>query len=139
VATIASGTKVFAARWQDEWATSSRYHRIAAFDSALPSKTISRLYKGLSQLQCSMLTLRIGHIRLNTFLYRFKLAPSPLCPCCAVPESVPHFLLTYPKYRTQRLALIVRTGTARLISTKHDATPILAFVRDTGRFPHYTL
>ncbi|KAJ7651919.1 hypothetical protein B0H17DRAFT_409570 [Mycena rosella] len=35
-------------------------------------------------------------IALNAFLFRFHLAPSPDCPLCFVPETVPHFLLTCP-------------------------------------------
>jgi hypothetical protein len=116
-----------------------------AFNSTHSSKTISRLYKGLNQLQCSILTqLHVGHIRLNTFLHRFKLTPSPMCSHCAIPESVPHFLLTCPKYRAQRLTFIMCIGTAHLslhhlISTKHDAALILVFVCDTGHFPRYAL
>ncbi|KAJ7243846.1 hypothetical protein B0H12DRAFT_1022901 [Mycena haematopus] len=116
------------------------------------------MYEGLSRPQCSVLTqLRTGHISLNAFLYRFKLgfrpgpghhyfklAPSPLCPHCPVPESVPHFLLSCPAHHTHRLRLMTRRGTARLtlrslLSAKNDAAAVLAFVRDTGRLPRYAL
>ncbi|KAJ6481112.1 hypothetical protein C8R45DRAFT_801069, partial [Mycena sanguinolenta] len=49
--------------------------------------------------------LRTGHIGLNAYLHRFKLAPSPLCQHCTVPESVPHFLLICPAYHPARLRL----------------------------------
>ncbi|KAJ6479669.1 hypothetical protein C8R45DRAFT_800021, partial [Mycena sanguinolenta] len=83
--------------------------------------------------------LRTGHIGLNAYLHRFKLAPSPLCQHCAVPESVPHFLLICPAYRPARLRLMLRVKSARLslrtlISSKSEAAPVLAFVRETGRF-----
>ncbi|KAJ6541371.1 hypothetical protein B0H19DRAFT_959096 [Mycena capillaripes] len=39
-----------------------------------------------------------SHIGLNAFLYRFHLAPSPRCPLCLVPETVPHYLLACPRY-----------------------------------------
>ncbi|KAJ6493131.1 hypothetical protein C8R45DRAFT_796317, partial [Mycena sanguinolenta] len=79
-----------------------------------------------------------GHIGLNAFLHRFKLSPSPLCPHCPAQESVPHFLFSCPTHRTHRLRLMTRVGTARLslrnlLSTKAEATSVLAFVRDTGR------
>ncbi|KAJ7770365.1 hypothetical protein B0H14DRAFT_3509281 [Mycena olivaceomarginata] len=105
-----------------------------------------KMYAGLSRPQCSVLTqLRTGHIGLNAYLHRFKLAPSPLCPhCLTPPESVPHFLLFCPAHRSHRLRLIARIGSARLslrslLASKVDAAPVLAFVRDTGRLPNYVL
>ncbi|KAJ7182754.1 hypothetical protein C8R43DRAFT_818761, partial [Mycena crocata] len=82
--------------------------------------------------------LRTSHVGLNAFLYRFHLAPSPDCPLCLVPETVPHFLLSCPRFRRERLTLIMRLGTARLslhrlLSAKSDPRPVLSFVRDTGR------
>ncbi|KAJ7825319.1 hypothetical protein B0H13DRAFT_2442650 [Mycena leptocephala] len=77
--------------------------------------------------------------RLNAYLFRFHLAPSPSCTLYNAPESVPHFLLC-PAYRRQRLDLIRRLGTAclslkLLLSAKNDAKPVLDFVRDNGRLP----
>ncbi|KAJ7813540.1 hypothetical protein B0H14DRAFT_3477839 [Mycena olivaceomarginata] len=53
-------------------------------------------------------------------------------------------LLACPIYRRQRLALILRLGTARLslrllLVAKADPKPVLAFVKATGRFPRYPL
>ncbi|KAF7372264.1 hypothetical protein MVEN_00086000 [Mycena venus] len=145
-AAVASGIKAFNARWLAEWKPSPRFTRISAFDSAIPSKTVTRMYNKLNRPGCSILTqLRTGHIGLNAYLHRFHLAPSPLCPhCAAVPESVSHFLLACPAHRTHRLRLIARVGTTRislrrLLSIKHEPGPVLAFVRDTGRFPRYAL
>jgi hypothetical protein len=145
-AAIASGIKSFAARWLAEWKLSPRFARISTFDSATPSKTVARMYTGLSRPGCSILTqLRTGHIGLNAYLFRFHLAPSPLCPhCAAAPESVPHFLLICPAHRAHRLRLIARIGTSRislrsLLSIKNEPGPVLAFVRDTGRLPRYDL
>jgi hypothetical protein len=101
------------------------------------------MYTDLSCPQCSILTqLRTGHIGLNVYLHRFKLTPSPLCQRCAVPESVPHFLLACPEHQAARIRLMLRLKTVRLslrslISSKAEAAPVLAFVRDTGRFPRY--
>ncbi|KAJ7653812.1 hypothetical protein B0H17DRAFT_862911, partial [Mycena rosella] len=86
-----------------------------------------------------LMQLCTAHIGLNAFLYRFHLGPSPDCALCLVPETVLHYLLACPTYRRQRLTLITRLGTARLslhrlISVKSDPRPVLAFVRDTGRF-----
>ncbi|KAJ6587824.1 hypothetical protein B0H10DRAFT_1724498, partial [Mycena sp. CBHHK59/15] len=99
-----------------------------------------KMYGELSRPQCSILTqLRTTHIGLNAFLHRFHLDPSPDCSLCLVPETVSHFLLACPGYQRQRLTLIARLGTVclslrRLISAKSDPHPVLAFVRDTGRF-----
>ncbi|KAJ7661003.1 hypothetical protein B0H17DRAFT_880638, partial [Mycena rosella] len=82
---------------------SSRHRRLALFDDPKPSSAVARMYDDLSRPQCSILTqLRTAHIGLNVFLYRFHLAPSPDCPLCLVPESVPHFLLTCPRFCRQR-------------------------------------
>ncbi|KAJ7681424.1 hypothetical protein B0H17DRAFT_943095 [Mycena rosella] len=102
------------------------------------------MYNGLSCLQCSVLTqLRTAHVGLNTYLFRFHLAPSPDCALCLIPEMVPHFLLSCPLCRRQRIALIQRLGTTRLslrclIAAKVDPKPTLEVVRSTGRFPWYS-
>ncbi|KAJ7689542.1 hypothetical protein B0H17DRAFT_937168, partial [Mycena rosella] len=99
----------------------------------------------LSRPQCSVWTqLRTTHIGFNAFLYRFHLVPSPDCSLCFVPETIPHFLLSCPRFRRQRLDLIMRLGTAclslrRLLSSKVDPKPVLSFVRDTARLPRYAL
>jgi hypothetical protein len=81
---------------------------------------------------------------LNAHLYRLKITLSPNCTLCSVPETVPHFLLLCPIYRRQRLKLILRLGTARLslrrlLATKSEHKAVLAFARDTERFPRYQL
>ncbi|KAJ7919584.1 hypothetical protein B0H13DRAFT_2320234 [Mycena leptocephala] len=76
---------------------------------------------------CSVLTqLCTTHLTLNAYLFRFHLAPPP----------------TAPPYRRQRLDVVLNLGTARLslrrlLAAKSDSKPVLRFVRDTGRFPHY--
>ncbi|KAF7372611.1 hypothetical protein MVEN_00124100 [Mycena venus] len=144
-AVIAAGAKAFAAQWREKWLMSPRHARISTFDDATPSKALEKMYAGLSRPQCSVLTqLRTGHIGLNAYLHRFKLALSPLSPHCGVPESVPHFLLICPAHRIARLHLMIRVKTAHLspctlLSSKNDAAPVLAFVRTTGRLPRYEL
>lgn len=144
-AAIAAGTKSFARNWANEWASSARCRRLALFDSTTPSPSVVRMYDDLSRPQCSILTqLRTGHIGLNAHLHRIHVAPSPNCPHCAVPETVSHFLLLCPSLRRQRLALILRLGTARLslrrlLGVKSDHKAVLQFARDSGRFPRYSL
>jgi hypothetical protein len=144
-AAMDAGAKEFKARWLEEWAASPRHRRISLFDNATPGSPIVKMYDGLSRPQSSILTqLRTTHIALNTYLYRFHLAPSPDCELCLVPESVPHYLLLCPRFRRQRLGLILNLGTARLslrrlLGAKSDLKPVLRFVRDTNRFPRYSL
>ncbi|KAF7350204.1 hypothetical protein MVEN_01323400 [Mycena venus] len=144
-AAIAAGTKAFKDRWTLEWSSSPRHRRLALYDSTTPSNIIARMYDDLSRPQCSIVTqLRTGHIGLNAYLHRFTLALSPCCALCAVPETVPHFLLLCPAYRRQRLELIMRLGTARLtlkllLAAKSDHKPVLAYIRSTNRFPLYSL
>ncbi|KAJ7745036.1 hypothetical protein B0H14DRAFT_3514616 [Mycena olivaceomarginata] len=79
-------------------------------------------------------SVAVGHIGLNAYLYRFNLALSPSCSLCDAPETVAHFLLLCPKYRRERLKLIVKLGTARLsfkllLGTKAEHGPVFSFVR----------
>ncbi|KAJ7699310.1 hypothetical protein B0H17DRAFT_888815, partial [Mycena rosella] len=75
----------------------------AIFDDPKPSKATTCMYKDLSRPQTSILTqLRSTHIGLNTFLYRFHLAPSPDCKHCLVPEIVSHYLLACTRFCHQR-------------------------------------
>jgi ribonuclease HI len=144
-AALAVGAKAFRERWIAEWSASLRFHRLSLFDSPKPSNALARLYADLSRPQCSILTqLRTAHLALNSYLYHFHLGPSPDCALCLVPETVPHFLLSCPAYRRQRLRLILRLGTARLtlrllLSAKSQPRPVLDFVRETERFQRYAL
>ncbi|KAJ6533702.1 hypothetical protein B0H19DRAFT_965033 [Mycena capillaripes] len=92
-----------------------------------------------SKLSIRRRTLRTGHIGLNAYLHRFKLAPSPLCAHCAVPEWVPDFLLLCPAYRGHRFHIINRLGSARLshrrlISSKLPSPALSSLSRDTPGF-----
>jgi ribonuclease HI len=150
-AVLEAGAKAFKARWIAEWTTSPHYHCITLFDDTQPSNSITRMYSNLSHPQCRILTqLRTSHIGLNSFLFRFRfrfrfhLAPRLTAPQCLVPETVSHYLLSCPRYHRERLKLVLKLRTARLTLRRHlaakvDHKPILAFMRDTGRFPHYSL
>ncbi|KAJ7750700.1 hypothetical protein DFH07DRAFT_961297 [Mycena maculata] len=107
VAVVVAGAKLLCARWFKERKSSTRYMCLSLFNITTPGKTIERMYKGLSCLQCSVLMqMRTAHIGLNAYLHRFCLAPSPECPLHLVPETVSHFLLMCPRYCWQRLPLI---------------------------------
>jgi ribonuclease HI len=64
-----------------------------ALDSALPGKHTRMLYDQLTRIQAATLVqLRTGHNRLNTFLHRIGSTDSNLCNCTDGPETVEHFL-----------------------------------------------
>ncbi|KAJ6581332.1 hypothetical protein B0H19DRAFT_1060930 [Mycena capillaripes] len=73
------------------------------------------------------------------YLYRFHLAPSPDCDfCLVVPETVPHYLLSCPRYRRERLKLVLSLGTARLslrrlLAVKADPRPVLRLLQLRSR------
>jgi hypothetical protein len=144
-AALAAGAKHFRKRWLSEWSSSPRFAHLSRFDNVTPGKNTEKIYAGLTRPQCSILTqLRTTYIGLNAFLYRFHLGPSPDCPLCLVPETLSHFLLACPKYRRQRLQLIKKVGTAcltlrLLLGAKSDPKPTVAFARNSGRFPRYSL
>ncbi|KAJ7657150.1 hypothetical protein B0H17DRAFT_896105, partial [Mycena rosella] len=76
--------------------------RLAMFDDPKPSSITTRMYEDLSRPQSNILAqVRTAHIRLNTFLYSFHLAPSPDCNQCLVFETVSHFLLACWRFHLQ--------------------------------------
>ena len=56
-------------------------------------------------MQSAVARLRIGHVGVASHLHRFRLAESPLCPECRVPETVLHYLLECPRYGAPRQIL----------------------------------
>ncbi|KAJ7817485.1 hypothetical protein B0H14DRAFT_3474574 [Mycena olivaceomarginata] len=79
---------------------------------------------------------------LNTMFRGLPPSPIPRLPLCLVPETVAHYLLACPRFRRQRLRLIMRLGTARLslhrlLAVEVRPQAVLSFVRDTDRFPRY--
>ncbi|KAJ7671157.1 hypothetical protein B0H17DRAFT_1141597 [Mycena rosella] len=124
-AAIVAGAHAFCMRWHAEWSQSPRHHGLAPrlFDNPKPSSATARM--------------------LNTYLYRFHLAPSLDCPLCLVPETVSHFLPLCPRFRHQCLSLIMRLGTAclslhRLLAAKTDHGPVLTYARNTDCLPRTT-
>ena len=60
-----------------------------------------------------MAKLRIGHVGLNQYLFRFNMAETPLCECGGV-ENREHFLLHCPNYLIQRQLLYAEIGKLKL-------------------------
>ncbi|KAG0139421.1 hypothetical protein CROQUDRAFT_666509 [Cronartium quercuum f. sp. fusiforme G11] len=111
------------------------------------AKKIADALNGLEKGHAAAIfQLRTGHCPLNSYLHRFKRAPSKYCRTCGVPETVPHFLLYCRRYRSQRANFRKRIREEKIKVNLYNANavldepatfPLLAeFVLDTGRFEH---
>ena len=130
--------------WKTNWRRSTRGIKMAQLDDTIPSNafldTINNT-KITRQASSLLSQLRIGHIPLNSYLYKFKLVNSSRCPACgAAVESIHHFLLTCPNYSYERWPLIQKTGRTPTLKdllvnpklTKHPPN----YTEANGRFKH---
>ena len=88
--------------WVAQWAQSPRYHCLNLKDTLTPYSQKFLKYiscEGISRKSASRIfQLRVGHVPLNQYLYRFKQTDSPCCLACRHPnETAEHFLLQCPK------------------------------------------
>ena len=95
--------------WKEDWARSKRGRETRILDGTAPSvkflKTISN--PNLSREAASRIAqLRLQHIPLNKYLYRFKRINKASCPACGVAdETIAHYLLQCPSYMHERWSL----------------------------------
>ena len=130
------------ARWKRKWASSPRGKRDHQIDTSLPSKQFIQIISNpkLPRQAASLITqMRIGHIPLNKYLYRFKRVDSPRCPACGeAEETVEHFLLHCPAYAHERWALekaIKSKPDLKTLLGNHKATLALKnYMEATNRF-----
>jgi hypothetical protein len=96
-------------RWKKNWASSTRGKQDHQYDSSSPSNHFIELISNtkLPRQSSSLISqLRIAHIPLNSYLFRFKRVDNPRCPACGAPkEMVEHYLLHCPIYAYKRWAL----------------------------------
>ena len=86
--------------------------------------------------------LRLRHIPLNGYLYRFKRTDKANCPACGVDvESVAHYLLNCPIYAHERWALARQVKKMRknmtletLLGEPKLAEPLANYIDSTERF-----
>jgi len=128
-------------RSQRDFREGTRYERVSKFDPQAPSAEFRRTSKTLTRAETSIIAqLRIGHIPLMSYLHRFKLAESPLCPKCGdEPETVTHYLKICEGYKEPRRALKRELGRdleigLELLREKKHIKAVLRFIRRTGRF-----
>jgi len=115
----------------------------AFIDQCMPSCKPFCMITNRPQRATSILTqLRSGHIALQLFLKKIKAMESVLCPHCAAPELVAHFLLHCHRYTSQCRKLRCKVGIAassipRLLSDKKVVSHTLNYVADTRWFGNY--
>jgi len=132
-------------KWKEDWRASERGKKALRLDKTTPSdkflKTISKA--GLSREGTSRIAqLRLQHIPLNSYLFRFKRVDKPNCPACGeAEESIAHFLLRCPSYAFERWALVRQAKKRRKLMTVESllgnpelAIPLAKYIESTGRF-----
>jgi hypothetical protein len=106
--------KAIKEKWKSNWRKLTHGIKMATIDNTIPSKTLLNTISNskLTRQASSLLTqLRIGHIPLNGYLFRFKLVDSPRCPACgAAEETTHHFLITCRSYGHERWPIIQKLG-----------------------------
>jgi len=93
--------------WREQWALLPWHPKLTKIDPTMPSNKYQGLIAQLNQSQASLvIQLRIGHVALNTYLYRIKKANSPQCQACwAGCESVHHFLFECQVWKSEQWLL----------------------------------
>ncbi|KAH7322216.1 hypothetical protein B0J17DRAFT_545273, partial [Rhizoctonia solani] len=81
--------------WLDEEGHAGRTRRMREIDDNYPSMHFRKAADTLTRLEYATITqLRIGHYPTSTYLFRFTLADSPVCPHCETQnETVLHLLM----------------------------------------------
>ena len=88
-------------------------------DGAMPGNHVTTLYDTLNKKEASILSqLRLGHARMNGFLFKIGIADSAKCDCGHGTESVRHFLQYCSRYTAQRQILADKLG-PRFGNTSH--------------------
>jgi len=128
-------------KYQQSFRGKPRYERMSKFEPKAPSSEFRNASKTLKRAEVSIMTqLRTGHVPLQSYLHRFKLEESPICPSCRKePETVTHYLKFCESHKEARremrreLGRDVEVGLELLGGKKHIRT-ILRYVKRTGRF-----
>lgn len=127
-------------RWREQWKKSPRYTKISRVDPTLPSDQYFKMVKSLPKAVTSLLTqLRTGHAPLNGHLHAIAAVDSSHCQHCpGTPETVLHFLMNCPRYRSQRHQLRRELGRnvnnlSYLLPSKKAVPPVVKFVNATHR------
>ena len=132
-------------KWKEDWQASERGRRTLHMDNTTPSNKFLKMISGekLSREAASRLAqLRMQHVPLNSYLYRFKRVDKSNCPACGeIEENVTHFLLNCQSYAFERWALAQQARKCckpmtveTLLGDPEMAIPLANYISSTGRF-----
>jgi len=136
-------------KWKKDWRSSERGKEMAKLDGTTPS---AKFLESISHPEISRSTastiaqLRLTHVPVNEYLYRFKRVDSARCPACGEDtEDITHFLLSCPGYAHERWALARKAAKlskpfnlATLLGVPTMALPLAEFLESTQRFENKT-
>ncbi|KAF5322573.1 hypothetical protein D9619_001116 [Psilocybe cf. subviscida] len=130
-------------KWKEKWQKSDRRPRLEEIDEEFPCKTYMRVCRLLPRHQASrLIQLRTGHIPLNDYLHKRKLAQTNKCKKCrsGQRETLQHFLFECPAYRKQRVIMDRAHKDARhnlksILKDVRYTTAVLQYIDQTGRLP----
>ena len=139
-------------RVKEEWVksrrTSPRNNKMEHIDPSLPSHKFIEPISNPDihrESTSKIFQLRTGHIPLNTYLHRFKIAESAQCPACGAPKETPqHFVLECPAYAQERRKMLKpKRGRselkyAEIVGRKDEAVALAHYILDTRRFAQDT-
>lgn len=130
--------------WDTSWALSPRYCHAHYQDMLTPSSQKYLKFicsQEISRVAASHLfQLRVGHVPLNQYLFRFHRVDNPRSLACRHPkETVEHFILHCPKYTHERWNLFRRAGSATpkftmILSSKKCLTALVNYIDATECF-----
>ena len=135
-------------KWVKAWKKSPRYDKMKHIDSSLPSRKYIELTSNSEihrESASKIFQLRTGHIPLNAYLHRFKIAESAQCPACGAPKETPqHFVLECPAYANERKRTLKPKNRrsepkfAEIVGRKSDAVALAHYILDSKRFAQDT-
>jgi len=127
-------------KWRALWETSPRNKRMKKIDKDFPYTKFGKLTNKLMRKQTSILIqMRTGHLPLNDYLYKRKLAQLPNCNAClgGHKETLEHLLKECIAYKEQRknLRKVLRERSladfSTMLSDPKRARLIVKFVEGT--------
>lgn len=99
--------------WESLWihelqVTGKGSHLASLRSGLLPVPWVSGHSRRLSVV---LARLRLGHVGVGSYLYRFGMADSPMCMTCRVDDTIEHFLLSCSRFCRERQRLLVALQT----------------------------
>jgi len=131
--------------WSKEWLKSERGKVALKIDNTTPSdkfiKTISNA-KLSREASSRIAQLRLRHVPLNSYLFKFRRTDKANCPACGADnEDIAHFLLHCTHYAFERWALAQHVKKKRknmtietLLGDPELAIPLANYIDGTSRF-----